>query len=98
MKTIAYLFLLLMVCSTGLYAESFRRTSADLFTESYMAQMRRGTYSPAEARAGEYSSMYETCDEHHNCVSETAGGMQAVRKDEKHTDPVKPFVPLPMWM
>ncbi len=60
--------------------ETFRRTTADMYTESYMAAMRRQTgMSIVEVRAKDYRSRYELCDEHHDCTNVTAGSSEEQR-------------------
>lgn len=85
MKILTYLLILGM--SLGAVAtaqDAFRRTTEDMYRESYAAQqLRRSGPSPAEIRAENYRHLYEQCDEHHIC---TNLGEQAKPEQKKKSE------------
>lgn len=84
------LVLTLLTLALLFIAQAYRRTTADVYQESYRADMRRQTgMSAAEVRAEEYRSRYEICDKHHNCTDVTAGSAE---------EAVKPFLSIPVWL
>jgi len=101
MKTMTYLFVMMIGFTLNAYSEPFRKTNADMYTESYMAQMRRQTgLSAAEVRAENYRRLYEKCDEHHNCTNETTpveNQPQQATKMDSRVETVKPFIHVPLW-
>ncbi len=101
MRTVTYFLIIMIGLTFSAYSESFRKTTSDIYMESYAAQMRRQTgQSIAELRAEEYRRIYEACDEHHNCANETAGEEnrpQQSRKMDSRPETMKPFIHVPLW-
>jgi hypothetical protein len=87
-KTIIFLAAWLLMFALFAFAESYRKTTADMYRSS-----------AAEIRADQYRSMYEVCDEHHNCTNVNGGKPQpaesAFGKDQMET--VKPVMNVPVW-
>ena len=104
MKTInGYLVgLLIMAAGAYAYAEHFRATTADLYRESYAAQVRKqaGYGSVNEIRAENYRAMYEQCDKNHNCKYASAFSKEDTedkQKEEKEKfSSMKPFLHVPV--
>ena len=102
MKIMTYLFILLMGFALSVYPELSRKTTADMYLESYMAHMRRQT-SAAEIRADSYREMYEVCDEHHRCTDVTAGEESKPEAIEKNNhrpeaESMRPIIYSPVWL
>ena len=98
----ACFFSIMIGLTLNAHSEPFRKTAADMYAESYWAQMRRQTgLSSAEVRAENYRHLYEKCNEHHNCTNETAGEEarpEQSRKMDSRTGTMNPFLYSPVWM
>ena len=86
----------------AIFEPSYRKTTSEMYVESYTAAMRRQTgMSAAEIRAEEYRFRYEICDEHYNCTNQTADSAKQTEKKELKTDNrpenIKPFIHVPIW-
>ena len=97
MRNFILLFISLLLLAMFGFAESYRKTTSDIYMESYVATMRRQTgVTAAEIRAEEYRNRYEICDEHHNCTNVTAGTPEEVKarrsEMEKDARTVSPFL------
>ncbi len=101
MRTMTYFFIMMIGLTLNAYLEPLRKTTSDMYTESYRVQMRRQTgLSAAEVRAENYRRLYEKCDQHHNCTNETAGEEarpEQSRKMDSRPETVKPFIHIPLW-
>ncbi len=104
MRNWVFLLTGLLVFSGIAFTESYRKTASDVYTESYTAAMRRQTGGRAvEFWADQYRSMYEICDEHHNCTNVTAGegaaerSADTARSQKQQADSMKPFIHVPVW-
>lgn len=101
MKNMTLFLMMVAVLSVLVVAEAYRRTTSDMYRDSYMATMRRQSGAgSAEMRADQYRSMYDVCDEHHNCSNVTAGALvQPVEEARRNqVEPVKPFAHASVWM
>ena len=102
MRNFILLFISLLLLAVFGFAESYRKTTSDMYMESYVATMRRQTgNSAAEIRAEEYRNRYEICDDQHNCTNVMAGSPEEAkaRKAEMKKDiqTVNPFLHMPIW-
>ena len=97
-----FLFITMLAFMLLAFAEpSYRKTTSEMYQDSYAAAMRRQTgMSAAEIRAEEYRSRYEICDEHHNCNNQTADSAKRTEKKELKTNSgpenIKPFIHVPV--
>ena len=100
MKTVTYLVIMFLALQFNAFAETFRRTSSDIYVESYSSQMKNHLANfPTQYRADEYRARYEICDSHHECVNETARGVLSPsgnEKIQKHEQPATHFLTPPM--
>ncbi len=88
---IALFLICFMTVAHPAAGQLYRKTSDDLFRESYAAQMSRQMgYNAAEIRAGEYRTMYETCDSHHNC-GKSGAAQKGEERIEENEFRVLPF-------
>lgn len=71
MKKRVFLIVGFLVAAVFVLFESYHQTAADLYQESYAAQMRKqmGYSGIADDRAEQYRKLYEVCDKQHNCTS-----------------------------
>ncbi|MBI3313558.1 MAG: hypothetical protein HYZ83_04940 [Candidatus Omnitrophica bacterium] len=102
MKMMTYLFIFLTGFALSAYPELSRKTTADMYWESYMTHMRRQT-SAAEIRADSYREMYEVCDKHHECTNVTAGEESKPEEIDKgnrrtETESMRPVIYSPVWL
>ncbi len=102
MKKSIFIFIALLAFALLAAAESYRKTTSDMYMESYVATMRRQTgMSAAEVRAEEYRNHYEICDENHNCTNVTAGSPEETKarkiEMEKDAQTINPFLHTPIF-
>lgn len=102
-KIMIYFFIVFLIVSFVVWAESYRRTAADLYQDSYAAQMRKQMgYSDAnDIRAEQYRTLYEQYDAQHNPVKPAGppngGSVEEKTKAESQAQTVKPFLHVPIW-
>ena len=100
MKKFMLVGIILLAAFLSLSLESVGKTIADIYTQSYAAQMRNqmGGQSAAEIRAEEYQASYERCSEHHDCSNATVPLKPAAKAGKKGSSgTVNPFLLLPAW-
>ncbi len=88
MKTISCLLMMIFGISTLIYADSYRRTTEDMYRESYAEEMQEHMVnSTAQIRAAQYRAMTEKCDQDHNCAPQS----------EQDSNGLGPFFHVPLW-
>jgi len=86
MKIVILSCFFLCAFSLAVFGESYRRTTDDMYRESFAEEWHEHMMNnPAQIRASQYRKLTETCDEHHNC------------KSESHESGTKPFAYVPLW-